>query len=86
MYTEMDFLQYLASEFSWSNPYLAINRGDLVEWYWSSPITNAKDAVVFKVEQVKDALSTKRNGFSSGAPSSNGELYIYSFKRVPHGF
>jgi hypothetical protein len=65
--------------FGWSNTYLIVNRGDTVEWSWSSFDVNMK--LFYKVEQVESSISTKKAGFSSGNPTSSG-TFLYQFNKL----
>jgi plastocyanin len=65
--------------FGWSNTYLIVNRGDTVEWSWSSfdVLMNS----FYKVEQVESSISTKKTGFSSGNSTSSGS-FLYQFNKL----
>ncbi|CAF0814130.1 unnamed protein product, partial [Brachionus calyciflorus] len=58
--------------YAWTEPYIEINIGDIVEWSWSPP--TAINGLNFKVEQVKGAFSRDAEGFSSGQATSRGSF------------
>lgn len=64
--------------YSWSKPYLTINKGDSVKWSWRPP--KGIQDVKFQVIQVENAEAYNSVGFNSGPASAVGS-YEFQFNK-----
>ena len=64
--------------YSWTKPYLTINKGDSVKWSWQPP--KGIQGVKFQVIQVADAEAYDPIGFNSGVATATGS-YLVQFNQ-----